>query len=300
MNSNHRTNPLWTALVTPLTVEGEVAYEDLEHILREQESAGNGVVILGSTGEGLNLSEQQRRSIISFASSLDLQMPVVAGVGGYQLENQLEWMDFLETENLDGYLMVTPIYAKPGAKGQQHWFKSLMDRASRPCMLYNIPGRAGTSLNSRALEQLVDHPRFWTVKESSGSTEHFQQYQKILGDRPLYSGDDALLPDFAPYGAVGVVSVAGNAWPKAARLFSRLILNGEVDQQEIAFWKEASLALFSAPNPVPTKALLKEEKRITADTFRPPLHRDDLESMDKVLKASSDMQQWYERRLATV
>ena len=61
--------------------------------------------------------------------------------------------------------MVTPLYAKPGTRGQMEWFNKLMDSVSKPCMLYNIPGRTGISLCRKALEQLKGHPNFWSIKK---------------------------------------------------------------------------------------------------------------------------------------
>ena len=71
----------------------------------------------------------------------------MAGVGGINLESTLEDINHLNALNYDCYLLVTPLYAKPGEHGQTHWFKTLLDQSNKPCMLYNVPGRTGTSLN---------------------------------------------------------------------------------------------------------------------------------------------------------
>ena len=76
--------------------------------------------------------------------------PTPAGVGGINLEETLKDLQYLETLNYDCYLMVTPLYAKPGSIGQLHWFQTLMNEASKPTMLYNIPGRTGVSLSKKA------------------------------------------------------------------------------------------------------------------------------------------------------
>ena len=109
--------PLWTALITPMSPDTSVDFESLEAILCEQEKASNGILILGSTGESLNLCEQERKDILQFTLDLKLKVPLMAGVGGTNLRETLEWVSYLNTLDLHAYLMVTPLYAKPGGLG---------------------------------------------------------------------------------------------------------------------------------------------------------------------------------------
>ncbi|HBQ58315.1 MAG TPA: 4-hydroxy-tetrahydrodipicolinate synthase, partial [Balneolaceae bacterium] len=67
--------PLWTAIITPMNPDGSVDYDSFETLLRKQEEAGNGVLVLGSTGEGLNLNEEEKRGIVQFTNGLDLDVP---------------------------------------------------------------------------------------------------------------------------------------------------------------------------------------------------------------------------------
>ncbi len=289
-------NPLWTALVTPLTASGQPDLSSLESLLREQENAGNGVLILGSTGEALNLGESERKLIIDFTTSLNLDVPVMAGVGGHHLPDIISWLCYLETKAVDAYLMVTPIYAKPGPEGQYNWFTTLMDFVSRPVMLYNVPGRTGTSLHLETVERLRNHRNFWAIKEASGSVEEFRRYRSAAGDALVYSGDDAMLPEFAPHGAAGVVSVAGNVWPEATRLFCELALENQLSEIERSFWQEASKALFVASNPVPAKALLCAGERIRTDEVKLPLHRDDMVRLEYLRSVSDQVTDWHAER----
>src|SRR5690606_30822499 len=120
---------------------------------------------------------------------------------------------------------VTPLYAKPGAKGQIQWFKTLMDAVSRPVMLYNVPGRTAVAMSLEAVGALNSHKNFWAIKEASGSVEKMKEYLKAAGGKQVYCGDDALTPDFVQAGAVGLVSVASNAWPKETHLYVKQCLD---------------------------------------------------------------------------
>jgi len=289
-------NPvLWTAVVTPLTADGELSLTDFETLLRVQESAGNGIAILGSTGEGLNLSDEERRRIVAFTGSLNLTVPVMCGVGGCDLPGTLTWLRYLETQRIDAYLMVTPIYSKPGEHGQYAWFSALLNTATRPCMLYNVPSRTGCQLNKDTVRRLASHPHFWAIKEASGSEEQFVAYVAAARDVQVFSGDDPLMSEFAPLGARGLVSVAGNIWPYATRTYVELALTGALTPEDIALWKEASAALFLTANPIPVKTILMLEGHISTNTVKLPLHADDMPTSHPLAAISMRVGAWYEQ-----
>ncbi|HAC15845.1 MAG TPA: 4-hydroxy-tetrahydrodipicolinate synthase [Bacteroidetes bacterium] len=292
--SSLKTTWLWTALVTPLNPDGSLNESDLINLVHEQEHAGNGIVILGSTGEALNLKITEKESIIAIISELNLKIPIIAGVGGFDLESTLEWLDYLETKNIDGYLMVTPMYSKPGVEGQFHWFKTLMDHVSRPCMLYNVPGRTAIALNTDSARRLASHPNFWAIKESSGSPDLMIKYQDAVGMGNIYCGDDPCLADFVSCGAVGLVSVASNVWPREVHAYVELGLQHKLTMADIHLWKMASLALFKSSNPVPVKALMAKEGRIKSSCVKLPLHSDDYKQLDELIEYSNQVRLWFE------
>jgi 4-hydroxy-tetrahydrodipicolinate synthase len=168
--------PLWTAIVTPLLESGEVDYESFKNILQEQADAKNALVVLGSTGESLNLNLKVKKEIVEFSCAQNLSVPILSGGGGHLLEECLEWLELCNNKSIHAFLLVTPHYAKPGHQGQTHWFKSLMDKSNHPVMLYNVPSRSGTSLHYDAVKDLSSHKNFWAIKEASGKIEDFRKY----------------------------------------------------------------------------------------------------------------------------
>jgi 4-hydroxy-tetrahydrodipicolinate synthase len=283
---------LWTAVVTPFLDNGELDVDGLTKILKAQNQAGNGLLILGSTAEALNLNLKMKKAIIEHALSLKLESPFMVGIGGHLLEECQEWLSYLETLPLHAYLMVTPIYAKPGAKGQTQWFKSLMDMSSRPVMLYNVPGRSATTLSLEAVTILRDHKNYWAIKEASGSVEKFQEYLKASNNKPVYCGDDALMPEFAQAGSCGLVSVASNSWPHETHLYVKQCLNKTFDAKEL--WTKASNSLFVTSNPVPVKRLLYEQGVIASPKMMAPLSHEDLTDATVVTDADREVKRWYE------
>lgn len=286
--------PLWTALITPMKENSEVDYQDLEKLVRSQENAGIGLLVLGSTGEALNLDEEERRKILDFVLALRPKTPVMVGVGGINLKETQAWLKYLESkEGIHCYLMVTPLYARPGDQGQYQWFKSLMDLSSRPVMLYNVPGRTGTALSFKAVEQLSSHPQFWAIKEASGSPEKFANYVAAASGGRVYSGDDAMLPDYTKLQAKGLVSVAGNVWPQETRLYVDQNLSGHFKESDIAIWKKSSNALFCASNPIAVKALMYQLGLIKSPQLRAPLCTQDMTDLNIVVEANNVANTWF-------
>lgn len=284
---------LWTALVTPMKENGDLDLEDLASLIHKQDEAGNGVLILGSTGEGLALGPEDKKQVVQTASSLNIDVPVMAGVGGFNLREQLEWIEYCQEFDIDCFLLVTPLYAKPNVKGQTAWFKALMDAADKPCMIYNVPSRTGVKLDPRALNALKDHPNLFALKEASGSITEFQQFRKSAPELPILSGDDALTPFFAMAGCRGLVSVASNVWPEATHRYVEECLSGR-GPDLLPLWQECTDALFSVSNPIPSKILLKEKGWIKTSTLRPPLTDEELSNTDMLLNADERIAAWYE------
>ena len=281
---------LWTALITPFKENGEVDYQSLKKICKNQEKANNGILVLGSTGESLNLDPKEKIEIFTFIKDLNLKVPLMAGVGGINLNETLSWLDFIEDLHYDAYLMVTPLYSKPGDEGQLHWFKTLMDKVSKPVMLYNIPGRTGISLSKKALKTLKNHKNFWAIKEASGDLEEFKEYVKVTQPHPVYSGDDALLPTYQVLGVKGLVSVASNAWPSKTNSYVEKTLNNRLTHK--TEWKNWSNALFMASNPIPIKRLLFERGDISSPFCRPPLSHKEIKDSEYLMKVNQSVMNW--------
>lgn len=287
--------PLWTAIVTPMNTDGSIDYDSFKNILNKQEEAGNGVLVLGSTGEGLNLNEEEKREVVSFTKDLDLKVPMMVGVGGFDLPAQADFIHFCNEIEPDALLLVTPLYAKPGAEGQFEWFSELMGETEIPCMLYNVPSRTGVKMHPSVPARLCEEfDHLMGVKEASGSVEEFKEFRRQAPKVKFYSGDDGLTPAFSKEGGVGLVSVASNVWPKATHKYTELCLKGEAEDL-FPLWKNATDALFKAPNPVPAKVLLNRKGWITNDTVRLPLSLGDIsEDMEQeLLKMDKEITNWF-------
>ena len=287
-------NIVYTALVTPMLDDGKIDFISFEKLLRGQEKANCGVVVLGSTGEALALNYEEQCQVVTFASSLNLVIPLLVGVGGYQLGQQLRWVGFCNQQNIDGFLMLTPIYAKPGTQGQIAWFKALLDHTKKPCMLYNVPSRTGVNLCFDAFLVLKEHPNLWALKEASGDVDRFKRYVNLAPQVVIYSGEDAMMPVLAKVGGKGLVSVVSNIWPKQTKAYVASALAYQADNKLCALWQQVSDACFSVSNPIPTKVWLAHSGKITTSTLRLPLVAEELAGIEQLKKADDQINTYYE------
>ncbi len=286
--------PLWTAVVTPMNDYAEVDFESLESVLKEQEHAGNAVLILGSTGEGLNLTLHEKRDIVQFTKALDLVVPIMVGIGGFNLEDQIGFIKYCDEYDVDAFLLVNPLYSKPGKEGQYVWFRSLMIETDTPCMIYNVPSRTGSKIHPEVPARLYNEfGNYFGLKEASGSLEDFNAFFKAEPKAPLFCGDDNLIREFIDLGARGHVSVASNVWPKKTNTYLRLALQGETENL-FDKWVHCVNLLFDAPSPIPVKSLLFHKGWINSDQVRLPLVREDLtqQTEEALLEADRLLNNW--------
>lgn len=287
--------PLWTAVITPMNSDGSVDYKSFERTLKHQEKAGIGILVFGSTGEGLNLSSKEKKEILKFAKSLKLEVPIMAGIGGHMLEEQIELIKICDDLKADALLLVTPIYAKPKKEGQFEWFDALMSITKSPCMIYNVPSRTGVKLDPEVPARLSKkYSNVMGVKEASGSVEEFKAFKNAAPNLDMYCGDDGLLKTFVEAGAIGLVSVASNCWPEETKYQVDLCLDGKYDKM-YEKWTETANSLFMAPNPVPAKVLMKHNKNLENDAVRLPLSKSDLDADTKalIIKNGEAFQNWF-------
>ncbi|MDG7056398.1 MAG: 4-hydroxy-tetrahydrodipicolinate synthase [Wolbachia endosymbiont of Meromenopon meropis] len=285
---------LWTACVTPFSSNGDsINYCNLKRLLLMQNKAGNGLLLLGSTGEVLSLTDSEKRKLVEFVCGLELDVPIMIGVPGVNLYQTLEWLDFCKNMPIHGYLMTTPIYTKPGIIGQTLWFEKLLEKAHVPAMLYNIPSRAGVNLHVETVYNLSSYEKFWAIKDSSSAIDSIIEYKKIAPNIEIFCGDDNMIFEMAACGATGLVSVVSNIYPRIAHKYvkqclllsqsmvikSRKKITAKIAKNDINsltnIWQQICKALYIASNPIPVKVLLYNIGLIEHKTVRLPLSTQD-------------------------
>jgi 4-hydroxy-tetrahydrodipicolinate synthase len=250
-------------MVTPFSADGsvnlELAAQLADHLVA---NGSDGLVICGTTGESPTLSwEEQHRLFAAVKEAVGGRARLLAGSGSNCTAEAVEATREAAALGADGALVVVPYYNKPPQEGLEAHFRAVAAAAPElPLMLYNIPGRTGTSLAPDTTARLLDCPNVVSFKAASGTTEEVSALRTLCGDRlAIYSGDDALTLPMLAVGAVGVVSVASHvAGPQISAMIAAF-LDGDLSaalalhEQLLPLCK----ALFCTTNPIPVKAALE-------------------------------------------
>ncbi|MFI5452418.1 4-hydroxy-tetrahydrodipicolinate synthase [Pedobacter sp. UC225_61] len=273
MNKFHGTG---VALVTPFNTDGSVDYQGLKKLINHLVDGGiDYLVSLGTTGETATLNKDEKKKVWDFTAEINNnRLPLVAGIGGNDTLAIGETIKTFENNNYSAVLSVSPYYSKPTQEGIYQHYKYLSELSELPIILYNVPGRTGSNMSAETTCRLAhDFKNVIATKEASGS---FEQFNQIMRDKPedflLISGDDPIALPMISIGAIGVISVIGNALPQLLSDMIRLCLKGDFAKALPAHLSllEITRLMFAEGNPAGVKATLKQ-LNICDDVVRLPL-----------------------------
>jgi 4-hydroxy-tetrahydrodipicolinate synthase len=285
---------LGIALITPFTETGEVDYKALERLVEYQiDNNADFLCILATTAEAPCLTREEKDKITEVIKSVNKgRIPLLKYCGGNNTRAVIEEMKSTGWSGIDGILSICPFYNKPSQEGLYQHFKAIAKEAPLPLVLYNVPGRTGVNMKAPTTVRLAkDCPNIVAIKEASGSLE---QIDEILKNKPnnfeVISGDDALTFSMIASGAVGVISVIGNALPKEFSRMIRLEFNGEYEAARKIHHKFTELykLLFVDGNPAGVKALLNDMGLIE-NVLRLPLVPTNIETKQKMADILKDL-----------
>lgn len=250
------------ALVTPFNNKGEVDYTGLESLINYCISGGvEYLVSLGTTGESATLSKDEKIKVLEFTIEKNAgRVPVVAGFGGNDTRAVIKDLESFQFKGVDAVLSVSPYYNKPSQEGIFQHYKAVADASPRPVILYNVPGRTSSNLKAETTLRIAREVKnVIGIKEASGD---FIQCMKILKYRPegflVVSGDDNITLGLMAYGMDGVISVAGQAFPKIFTEMVRQCLKGDFAAARPLHYQLSDITdmLFEEGNPVGVKCAL--------------------------------------------
>jgi 4-hydroxy-tetrahydrodipicolinate synthase len=282
-----------TAMITPFTDSGEVAYDKAAELARHLVRTGSdGIVVSGTTGESPVLSNEEKEKLFMTVKEATAgQAVIIAGTGSNNTAASLELTRVAEKAGVDGIMLVTPYYNKPSQEGLYQHFKTIADSTELPVVLYNVPGRTSVNLLPDTVSRLSDVPNIVAVKEASGNLD---QVAEIRRSTPvgflIYSGDDSLTLPILALGGHGVISVASHV---AGLLIGEMIdafFSGQVERAKDLHLKLTPLfkVLFITTNPVPVKAAVS---MIGIESGRPrlPLVAATPQELDAVRKVLEEL-----------
>ena len=249
-----------TALITPLTKEG-IDYKKFAELIEWQIAEGvDALVAVGTTGEGSTLTDEEHKEAIRFCVEQTAgRVPVIAGTGSNDVAYAISLTKFACEVGADAMLLVTPYYNKATQKGMIESFRAIADASTKPCILYNVPGRTGCNLLPASVAVLADHPNIVAIKEACGDISQVAELAALVGDKiDIYSGNDDQIVPILSLGGKGVISVLSNVLPKETGEICTRFFEGDVKgsaKLQLALLPLIN-SLFSEVNPIPVKAAM--------------------------------------------
>ncbi len=265
-----------TAMVTPFDERGDLdldAAVELANWLVENGS--DGLVLAGTTGESPTLTESEE--LVLFRTVREaVSVPVVAGAGSNSTASAVEQTRRASETGVDAILSVAPYYNRPSQAGLEAHFRAVAAATELPVILYDIPGRTGRKIATETILRLArEVPNIVGLKDAAGDPG---ETARVIAAAPsgfeVYSGDDPLTLPLLALGAVGVISVASH-W--VGRQMGEMI--EAFEKGDLATARRINAGLIAsydyetgddAPNPIPTKTLLRVLGLKVGDC-RPPM-----------------------------
>ena len=223
---------LGVALITPFNTDGSVDYQSLKRLVEFQiDNGADFLCILATTGEAPCLTQEEKDKITELVKDVNKgRVKILKYCGGNNTAAVVEEIKNSDWSGIDGILSICPYYNKPSQDGIYEHYAAIAKVSKLPIILYNVPGRTGVNMTAKTTLRLAnDFPdTIIGIKEASGN---INQVDEIIKSKPknfmVISGDDGITFPLLTLGAVGVISVIGNAFPKEFSRMVRLALAGD-------------------------------------------------------------------------
>lgn len=289
-------NGMGVALVTPFKADKTIDFDAFGRILDYQISNGvDYLVVLGTTSENPTLEPDEKEQIKKFvAEKVDGRVPLVLGVGGNNTAAVVRELRNTDFSAFSAVLSVVPYYNKPSQEGIYQHYAAVAQASPLPVILYNVPGRTGVNMSPETTLRLAaDFPNIVGIKEASGN---MVQVDEIIKHKPddfmVISGDDAVTYPLITMGAVGVISVIGNAFPREFSRMVRLALAGDYATARTIHHRFTDLfgLLFVDGNPVGVKCVLNA-MGFCENELRLPLVPTRITTLEKIRQVLNSLQE---------
>ncbi len=251
------------ALVTPMQDDGGVDYQALEKLVEFHiENGTQAIVSVGTTGESATLSHQEdsmvTRKIVEYANH---RIPVIAGTGSNSTREAISLTAEAKNAGAQACLVVAPYYNRPPQEGMYQHFKAIADAVDIPIILYNVPKRTASDIETQTVIRLSQINNIIGIKDATSDLSRVLPMKEACPDDfILLSGEDSSFCEYMAKGGDGVISVAANVAPAQIQNVCRSALSGDLEAARKQNQALAPLyeALGCETNPIPVKWALHE------------------------------------------
>ena len=249
-----------TAISTPFDENG-VNFKEFEKLIEDQiQNKVDAIIVCGTTGEASTMTTDEKLDTIKCAvKTSNGRIPIIAGTGGNNTKQVIEYSKQVEKLGVDGLLIVTPYYNKCTQNGLIEHYKEIAKNVSLPIILYSVPSRTGVNIEPKTCLELSKIENIVAIKEASGNLSQAAEIAHLCGDNlNIYSGNDDQIVPILSLGGIGVISVLSHVLPEYTHNMVYNFLNGDIKKATKMQLDVIPLckALFSEVNPIPVKAAL--------------------------------------------
>jgi len=209
----------FAVMATPFTEDEKVDYQGLEKNIEFYLQNGiHGLIALGSTGEVISLTEEERLKIAEFVVEKTAgRVPVCIGTTDESTTKAIEYSQHARNAGADAVMILMPYYMKPLQEEMIYHFETIAEKVDIPIMVYNNPGTSGVDLTLESVLKLVDRENIQYIKESTGEVRRLRDINRLAeGKITTFCGCDDLALESFFMGARGWVSVVANFMPEEA------------------------------------------------------------------------------------
>ena len=220
-----------TVLATPFTADGSaIDTTALRRLIDWQiESGSHGLIPLGSTGEFLSVSDDERRVIVETAvDAANGRVPVLIGTADEWTDKAVRYSVEAQNAGADGLMIISPYYSSPTEDELFEHFRRISNAVSIPIMVYNNPNTANVDLRPEFIARLGNLENVRYIKESSGDISRVREIHRISGRVSVFAGYHPF--ESLAAGAKGYVSVIGNFLPAESAAVCDLMDAGRHDE----------------------------------------------------------------------
>ncbi len=249
-----------TAISTPFNENG-VNLKEFERLVENQiQNKVDSIIVCGTTGEASTMTFEEKISTIECAVKISHgRIPIIAGTGGNNTKQVIEYSQVVEKLGVDGFLIVTPYYNKCTQHGLVEHYKNIAKSVSLPIILYSVPSRTGVNIAPETCLELSKIENIVAIKEASGNLSQIADIAHLCGDNlAIYSGNDDQVLPILSLGGIGVISVLSNVLPEYTHNMVQNFFDGKIELATKMQLDAIPLikSLFSEVNPIPVKAAL--------------------------------------------
>lgn len=224
------------ALVTPLNKYEQVDREAAVRIAKNVEQAGtDGLLVLGSTGEQIALTRENKRAMISAVRESCPDLPLIAGCGATGTTLAIQNVRDAQESGADAVIVTPPCFYPFGADALTEYYTAIANASDVPVYLYNISRFVGTKIPVETVRQLLDHPKIRGIKESDRDEDYVAELLSVSRDRPDFAvlqGSERIFLRSFDRGCKGGVTVVGNLAPEIAPAMYRAWKSGNRPEAE--------------------------------------------------------------------